>query len=83
MKFKAWNFFIVPSQDLQDESGLVPSISKLLFQLFLAQNVRNERHTKNGQLKKGLQLKSMLPSMTPMLLQKKLDQRPEQSMKLR
>ena len=60
----------------------VPSISKLLFQLFLTQKVRNESRTENGQVKKGSRLESMLPSMAPLLLQKKFDQRAGQSMKV-
>ena len=48
--------------------------SKLLFQLFLTQKVRNESRTENGQVKKGSRLESILPSMAPLLLQKNLDQ---------
>ena len=57
----------------------VPSISKLLFQLFLTKK-RNESRTENGQVKKGSRLESMLPSMAPLLLH--LDQRAAQSMKV-
>ena len=60
----------------------MPSISKLLFQLFLTQKVRKESRTKNGQVKKGSRLESKLPSMAPLLLQKNLDQRADQSMKV-
>ena len=56
----------------------VRSIWNLLFQLFLTQKVRNERHTKNGQVKKGSRLESMLPSMTLLLQKKNLDQRADQ-----
>ena len=49
----------------------VPSISKLLFQLCLTQKVTTESLTGNGQVKKGSQLESMLPSMAS-LLQKKI-----------
>ena len=48
--------------------------SKLLFQLFLTQKVRNESRTENGQVKKVSRLESILPSMAPLLLQKNLDQ---------
>ena len=43
----------------------------LLFQLCLTQKVTTESLTGNGQVKKGSQLESMLPSMAS-LLQKKI-----------
>ena len=57
----------------------VPSILKLLF---LTQKVRNESHNENDQVKKGSRLKSMLPSLALLLLQKHLDQRANQPMKV-
>ena len=59
----------------------MPSISKLLFQVFLTKKVRNESCTENGQVKKGSRLESILPSIAHCCCKKKLDLRADQSMK--
>ena len=69
MKFSS----IVPSQDLQDESGLGALDFEVAVQLFLTQKLRNKSRTENGQVKKVSRLERMLPSMAPLLLQKNLD----------
>ena len=60
----------------------VLSISKLLFQLFHTQKVRNQSRTENDKAKKGSWLESMLPSMTLLLQKKNLGQRADQSIKV-
>ena len=78
MKFSS----MVPSQDLRDKSGLGALNFEVAVSGVFPQKVRNESRTENGQVKKGSRLESMLPSMAPLLLQKKLNQRADQSMRV-
>ena len=75
MNFKTSNFLPYHCKIFKMNQVWVPSISKLLFQLFLTEKVRNESRTENRQVKKGSRLESLVPSMAPLLLQKNLDQR--------
>ena len=72
---------IVPSHNLQDELGMGTLNFEVALSALSNSKVRNESRTKNGQIKEGSQLESMLPSMAS-LLKKNLDQRADQSMKV-
>ena len=61
---------IVPSHNLQDELGMGTLNFEVALSALSNSKVRNESRTKNGQIKEGSQLESMLPSMAS-LLQKK------------
>ena len=61
---------IVPSHNLQDELGMGTLNFEVALSALSNSKVRNESRTKNGQIKEGSQLESMLPSIAS-LLQKK------------